>query len=125
MLPGYIMLIIREGFVACYGHDLNLGHLLLEGLETGHFFDAGSTPAGPEIEHDYFALKTLQIDGVLAVIDGKYRGLSANLVGKGASITAGGDGAGKENQKSRTHDLPHKVFILAYVPIIRSCERRS
>jgi hypothetical protein len=45
--------------------------LLLESLQTGHLFDAGGTPAGPEVEDDHFALKTLQIDGVLAVVDGE------------------------------------------------------
>jgi hypothetical protein len=93
MLPGHIMLVIREGFVACDGHYLDLGHLLLKGLQAGHFFDAGSAPAGPEIEHDDFALKTLQIDGVLSVVDGEYRGFQADLVGKSASIATGCEGA--------------------------------
>jgi hypothetical protein len=39
-------------------------------------------------------LKTLQVDGVLAVVDGKDRGFEADLIGEGASIAAGGQGAG-------------------------------
>jgi hypothetical protein len=67
---------------------LNVWHVPLESLQTGHFLYAGGTPAGPEVQHDHFALKTLQIDGVLAVVDGKRRGYSADLVGKSASIAA-------------------------------------
>ena len=59
---------------------------------------ARGAPAGPEVEHDHFALKILQIDRVLSVVDGKYRGLAANLVGKSASIAAGGEGADYRDQ---------------------------
>jgi hypothetical protein len=93
MLLGDVVLVLCEGLVAGDGDDLDLGHLLLEGLQTGHFLDAGSAPACPEIQHDYFALKTLQIDGVLTVADGKGRGGPANLVGKSASIAACSEGA--------------------------------
>lgn len=90
----HVMLVLCEGFVAGDGDHLDLGHLLLKGLQTWHFFYAGSTPAGPEIQHDYFALKTLQVHGVLAVTDGKGGSYAANLVGECSSIAACGEGAG-------------------------------
>jgi len=71
MLLGDVMLILCEGLVAGDGDDLDSGHLVLEGLQTGHLFDARGTPASPEIKDDHFTLKTLQVDGVLAVVDGE------------------------------------------------------
>jgi hypothetical protein len=93
VLLGDVVLVFCEGLIAGDGDNLDAGHLVLEGLQAGHFFDAGSAPAGPEIEHDHFALKTLHIDGVLTVADGKYGGFEADLVGKSASIAADGEGA--------------------------------
>ena len=113
MLLGNVMLVLCEGLVAGDGYDLDARHLLLEGLQTGHFFDAGGAPTSPEVEDDYFALKTLQVDGALAVVDGEGWGGAPDLVGKCASIATGGEGAGEKDEKSRTFDLPHKVFILA------------
>jgi len=113
VLLGYVMLVFCEGFVAGDGDYLDAGHLVLEGLEAGHFFDAGSTPAGPEVDHDYFALKTLQVDGVLAVVEGEGGGGAANLIIEGPSVAAGGEGAEYGNQEGCTCNLPHKVFVLA------------
>ena len=113
VLLGDVMLVFCEGLVAGDGYHLDAWHLVLKGLEAGHFFDAGGTPTGPEVEHDDFALKTLQVDGVLSVVDGEGGGGAANLIIEGASIAAGGEGAGEEDQKACTCDLPHKVFILA------------
>jgi hypothetical protein len=107
MFLGDVVLVLGEGFVAVDGHDLDAGHLVLEGLETGHFFDAGGTPAGPEIQDNHFALKALQVYRVLAIADGERWGYTADLVGKSTSIAAGSEGAGEEDQKSRTLDLPH------------------
>jgi hypothetical protein len=113
VLLGDVMLVLGEGLVAGDGYDLDAGHLVLEGLQAGHFFNAGGAPAGPEVEHDHFALKTLQVDGMLAVADGEHGGWPANLIIKRAAVTSGGEGAGEEDQKACTCDLPHKVFILA------------
>jgi hypothetical protein len=93
MLLGDVMLVLCEGLVTGDSDDLDLGHLLLKGLQARHFFDAGSTPTGPEVEHDYFALKTLQIDGVLSVADGECGRWPADLIGKSASIAACSEGA--------------------------------
>jgi hypothetical protein len=93
MLLGDVMLVLCEGLVAGDGDDLDLGHLLLKGLQTGHLLNAGSTPTGPEIQHDHFPLKTLQIDGVLTIADGKCWRWPANLVGKSASIASCGESA--------------------------------
>jgi len=113
MLLGNVMLVLCEGLVAGDGYDLDARHLVLKGLQAGHFFDAGGAPTGPEVEDDDFALKTLQVDGALAVVDGEGWGGAPDLVGKCASIATGGEGAGEKDEKSRTFDLPHKVFILA------------
>ena len=94
MLLRDIVLVLCEGLVAGDGDDLDAGRLVLEGLQAGHLLDARGAPAGPEVEHDHLALKTLQVDGMLTVADGEGRGGPANLVGKSASIAAGGKGAG-------------------------------
>ena len=50
------------------------GQLVLEGVQAGQFFDAGGAPGGPEVEHDDFAAKLGEVDGVLAVVDGEHAG---------------------------------------------------
>ena len=108
-----VMLVLGEGLVARDSDDLDVGHLLLKSLQAWHLFNAGGAPARPEVEHDDFALKTLQIDGVLAIVDGKCGGWPANLVIQGAAVTSGREGAGEKDQKACMCDLPHKVLILA------------
>jgi len=90
---GYVPLVLCKVFITIDGDDLDAGHLVLKGLQAGHFFDAGGAPTGPKVQDNHFALKTLQVNSVLAVIDGKYWSFEADLVGKRASIAAGGQGA--------------------------------
>ena len=113
MFLGYVPLVLCKVFITIDGDDLDAGHLVLKGLQAGHFFDAGSTPAGPEVEDYHFALKTLQVDGVLAVVEGEGGGGAANLIIEGPSVAAGGEGAEYGNQEGCTCNLSHNVLILA------------
>jgi len=93
MLLGYIMLVFGKVFITGDGDDLDARHLILEGLQAGHLFHAGGAPTGPEVQHNHLTFKTLQVDAVLAVLNGEYGCLEADLVGKCAAITAGGERA--------------------------------
>lgn len=101
--------------------DLDLGQLLLQLLESGHFSDAGGAPACPKVEQDDVAAKVAQVDGVLAVVDGEEGSWPAKLTGPGATVAAGGEqscaGQGGCLEDPVSCAEPHGS-------IIRSCARR-
>ena len=81
MLLGHVVLILGEVFITGDGYDLNLWHALLQGLQAGHLFDAGSAPAGPEVQDDDLAAKAAKINGMLTIADGEDGRDASELVG--------------------------------------------
>ncbi len=72
--------------VDAHGEDGDVGALVMELDQGGSLLDAGSAPAGPEIEQNNLTLVTGKMDGVLAVGNRKIGGFFANMRGFGAAI---------------------------------------
>ena len=85
------------------GEDDDVGHAALEFYKVGELFDAGRTPAGPEVEDDGFASVIAEADGLRAVVDDNFGGLFANLGGAAAAV-AGKQAAGNRQQAAETQD---------------------
>ena len=79
------------------GDDGDAGHLVLEGEQAGELVDAGSAPAGPEVDEDDVAAEFGEVDGVCAVGDGELRGGFADVLGVVAAVAAGDQECGSES----------------------------
>lgn len=84
--------------------DLEVGDLLVEGLERGKLFQAWSAPGSPEVEQDDFAAELVEVGGVRTVGDGKAGRGGIELLGVVAAIAACGKrGEGEGGEESGTH----------------------
>ena len=80
------------------GDDLDGRKLLLKGFEAGKLFEAGSAPAGPEVEDDDTAAIVAEVDGVVAVGDGELGCAAAELLRVIAAVAAGKEGGGEQGE---------------------------
>ena len=71
------------------GDDFDLGKLLLEGFERGHFGDAWGAPASPKVKQDDLAAQGAKVDGVLPVVEGELRRGCAELLRAVVAVAAG------------------------------------
>jgi hypothetical protein len=84
--------LFQEALVGCGvviggdGDDLQVGQIALQLFEAWDLFYTGSTPACPEVEEDDVAVEPVEIDGVLAVVEGKCGRVGADLLGTSAAI---------------------------------------
>ena len=69
-------------------HTLAL-HLLLHLHQRRHFFDAGRTPGGPEIQHHHFAAKFVEADFAVGVLNREAGGGGTDVGRAGAAVTTG------------------------------------
>ncbi len=74
-------------------------HPTLHFYQRGHFFHAGRTPGGPEVQNDDLSAKVAEFYGAIRILDGEFGSAGADTWRPRSGVTGGE--CGQENQDQR------------------------